>query len=150
MEYIDPQMVQRVWKRVSGDGPPPVDSPDLLALIEDELSDATAYLHLSRFFDNHHGRILRQIHHQEQSHAACLKGIYRMMTGKRPAPRLPKPLREKPAIALRRCYERELRCASQYEVRSSDATYGQTFARMAAQEKEHAKVLLELLGKLTP
>ena len=149
METIDPAMAQRVWQRVKGEAvPPPAASPDLQQLLEEELTDAATYLHLSRFFDNRHSRILQQMHRQEQSHAACLKGIYRMLTGNRPTPYVPKPVREKPALTLRRCYDRELRCIAQYEARSADPQYGQTFARLASQEKEHCRILLELLGKL--
>ena len=147
METYDPELAARVWKRVTGDAPLPTASPDLQALIEEELADAAAYLHLSRFFNNHHSRILRHMHQQEQSHAACLKGIYRMMTGKRCTPRLPKPIREKPAITLQRCYDRELRCATRYHASASDPRFGLTYARMAQQEQEHAKFLLELMGK---
>ena len=147
METYDPEMAARVWKRVTADAPPPSASPDLQALIEEELSDAAAYLHLSRFFGNYHSRILRQMHQQELSHAACLKGIYRMMTGKRCTPRLPKPIREKPILTLQRCYDREMHCATRYTASAADPRYGQTFARMAQQEQEHCRILLELLGK---
>ena len=148
MEMYDPEMAARVWKRVTGEAPPPAASPDLQTLIEEELLDATAYLHLSRFFGSPYNRILRQMHQQEQSHAACLKGIYRMMTGKHCTPRLPKPLREKPSLILQRYYDREVRCAARYAASATDSRYGQTYARMAQQEQEHCKVLLELLGRI--
>ena len=150
MDTYDPDLAARVWKRVTAATPPPAASPDLQALIEEELQDAAAYLHLSRFFGSPYNRILRQMHQQEQSHAACLKGIYRMTTGKRCTPRLPKPFWEKPALTLQRCYDRELRCATRYDISASDPRYGLTFTRMAQQEKEHSKVLLELLGKVKP
>ena len=150
MENIDPAMAQRVWQRVTSAAPSEVApaSPDLQALIEAELEDAAAYLHLSRFFSDPYSRILRQMHQQEQSHAACLKGIYRMSTGRRCNPRLPRPLREKPSVTLRRCCQRELDCATQYEARSKDPVSGETFSRLAQQEREHSRFLLELLGKL--
>ena len=147
METIDPALAQQVWQRVRGDMPP-ADSPDLIDLMERELEDASRYLHLSRFFSPEYSRLLRQMHQQERSHAACLKGIYRMMTGKRPAPRLPKVLPEKPADALRRCYDRETQCVRCYEAHAADPRYGHTFARMALQEKEHCRILSELLGRL--
>lgn len=147
MEQYDPEMAARVWQRVTGNAPPPAASPDLQALIEEELLDAAAYLYLSRFFGSPYNRILRQMHQQEQSHAACLKGIYRMTTGKRCTSRPPKPLREKPSLTLQRCYDRESRCATRYTASASDPRYGHIFARMALQEQEHCKVLLELLGQ---
>ncbi len=145
MEAYDPALAARVWKRVTKEG---VEiQPDLQALIEEALADAAAYLHLSRHFHNPYGQILLQMHRQEQSHAACLKGIYRMRTGTRCSPRLPKPFREKPALTLQRCYDRELRRATQYTAESVDPRFGQSFARMAQQEQEHCRILLELLGK---
>ena len=150
METIDPAMAQRVWQRVNATTPQEVApaSPDLQALIEAELEDAAAYLHLSRFFNPHYSRILRQMHQQEQSHAACLKGVYRMSTGKRCTPRLPRPLRERPALTLQRCCQRELDSAAQYEARVKDPVCGETFARLAQEEREHSRFLLELLGKI--
>ena len=147
METYDPALATRVWKRVTGDTPPQTTSPDLQTLIEEELADAAAYLHLSRFFNSHYSHVLRHMHQQEQSHAACLKGIYRMITGKRCTPRLPKPIREKPSVTLQRCYDREMRCATRYTASASDPRFGLTYARMAQQEQEHAKFLLELMGK---
>ena len=135
METYDPQLAARVWKRVTGEA---VEThPDLQTLIEEALADAAAYLHLSRYFQNPYGQILRQMHRQEQSHAACLKGIYRMRTGKRCVP----------ALTLQRCYDRELRRATQYSAEAADARFGQSFSRMAQQEQEHCRILLELLGK---
>ena len=131
METYDPQLAARVWKRVTGEAPPPSADPDLQALIEEELADAAAYLHLSRFFRSPYDHILRQMHRQEQSHAACLKGIYRMSTGKRCTPRLPKPIREKPALTLQRCYDREMRCAARYNAESVHPRFGAAFLRMA-------------------
>ena len=145
MDTYDPALAARVWKRVTGET---VEiHPDLQALIEESLADAAAYLHISRYFQNPYGQILLQMHRQEQSHAACLKGIYRMRTGKRCTPRLPKPLREKPVLTLQRCYERELRRAGQYAAETTDPRFGQSFTRMAQQEQEHCRTLLELLGK---
>lgn len=145
MENYDPQLAARVWKRVTGETAET--RLDLQSLIEDALADAAAYLHLSRLFRSPYDRILRQMHRQEQSHAACLKGIYRMRTGKRCLPNLPKPPREKPALTLQRCYERELRRAGAYTASAADPRFGQSFTRMAQQEQEHCRILLELLGK---
>jgi len=57
---------------------------------------------------------------------------------------------EDPAIALRRCYGREMRCLAAYEARSGDSEYGPVFVQMAQQEREHCKNILHLLGKLDP
>ena len=150
METIDPEMARRVWQRVQGTGDPSPVGPDLPTMIQQELADAAAYLHLSRLFSGHYGQLLRQMYHQEQAHAACLKGVCRVTTGKRCSPRLPKILREKPLLTLQRCYQRELQSAAQYEARAGDSRFGQTFARLAQQEQEHCRILLELLGTFSP
>ena len=80
---------------------------------------------------------------------ACLKGIYALQgTGKPDIP-APPPVDKAPvSVILRRCYGREMRCLAQYEQRSGDPEYGQVFARLAAQERDHCRLVLELLGNL--
>ena len=81
---------------------------------------------------------------------ACLKGIYTLQGSGRPDIPSPPPLDKTPvSVMLRRCYGREMRCLAQYESRASDPEYGQVFARMAQQEREHCRQILELLGSLT-
>lgn len=81
---------------------------------------------------------------------ACLKGIYTLQGAGRPdIPSPPPPDKAPVSMLLRRCYGREMRCLAQYEARSSDPEYGQVFARMAQQEREHCRLILELLGSLT-
>ena len=41
-----------------------------------------------------------------------------------------------------------MRARAQYEGRSSDPEYGQVYARLAEQEKEHCRIILELIGNL--
>ena len=49
---------------------------------------------------------------------------------------------------LRRCYGREMRCLAQYEARANHPEYGPVFARLAEQEREHCRLILELIGNL--
>ena len=150
METYDPQKAARVWQRVQGNARPPLqpDNSDLLSLIEEEWKDAGVYLYLSRQYQGNHSNALRKMHEQEQSHVACLKGIYTLRTGSRPTVHTPQPQlpREAPEVLLRRCYGREMRSLAQYEARSSDPEYGQVFARMAEQEREHCRKISEFLG----
>lgn len=148
METIDKAKAARVWQRVQGEA---VANPThgLQGMIAEEWADAAIYLSLSRRVQGNAASILRKIGQEEQSHMACLKGIYALQgTGKPDIP-APPPVDKAPvSVILRRCYGREMRCLAQYESRSNDPEYGQVYARMAQQEREHCRLVLELLGSL--
>lgn len=151
MDTYDPEMAERVWNRVRGkeEAPPAAPSTQgLLSLIAEEMQDATTYLHLSRGYQGKEGALLRKLSQEEQAHAACLKGIYTLITGNRPEVRAVPPKQESAEITLRRCYGREMRRLHEYENRSKDPEYGQVFARLAIQEREHCRQILELLGSI--
>ena len=83
---------------------------------------------------------------QEHSHGACLRGIYTLMTGTRPeTPIVPVQITGIDAT-LRSCSGREMRCLAQYEQRAGDREYGIVFEKLALQEQEHCKTLLEIIG----
>lgn len=148
MNNYDPKKAAAVWQRVQGQTPTVPDQSTLLTLIAQEQEDAATYLHLSRQFEGKEASALRQIAHQEQSHAACLRGIYALLTGKKPALHTPPALRENWQVLLRRCYGREMQSLAQYQARTNDPEYGHIFARLAAQEQAHCHTLLQLLGSL--
>ena len=148
MKNYDPQAAARVWDRVQNATPPAADAPAILNLIEEELLDAAAYLRLSKKLPTPQATAARQMAQQEHAHAACLKGIYTLITGRKAIVPPPAIADDPPDVVLRRCYGREMRCLAQYESRSDHPEYGQIFARMAQQEREHCRLLLELLGSL--
>ena len=149
MTAYDPEKAARVWQRVQGKGPAPgPETPDLPALIAEEWNDAATYLMLSRRFQGRDSALLRRLSQEEQSHAACLRGIYMLSTGSRPVTHTPPPPQEPVETLLRRCYSREMRSLAEYEARAAEPAYGPVFARLAAQEREHCKSVLELLGRL--
>ena len=147
MQTIDPNTAANVWKRVH----PPEESDrvqELLALIAQEWTDAATYLQLSRQIPGKDSALLRKMYEQEQSHTACLKGIYTLLTGEHPTVRAIPAQREDVEIALRRCYGREMQCLARYEAKSKEPEFGQVFARLAEQEQGHCRLLLEILGRL--
>ena len=154
MKPYDPQMAARVWKRVQAQPEekllPQKDPQQLLGMIAQERTAATGYLALSRRCQGRPSLLLRQLFQEEQAHAACLKGIYTLLTGQHPALHQVQPVQEPVTTALRRCYGAQMRSLAQYEQWSSDPEYGQVFARIAAQEREHCRIILELLGTLPP
>lgn len=148
MNNYDPKKAAAVWQRVQGQTPAPPDASVLMTLIAQEQEDATTYLYLSRQFSGTEGTALRQMAHQEQSHAACLRGLYSLLTGRKPELHtLPAP-RGNRQVLLRRCYGREMQSLAQYQARANDPEHGHIFSRLAAQEQEHCHILLGILGKL--
>ncbi len=148
MSTYDPKKAAQVWQRVQAQNQAAPDQATLLTLIAQEQEDAATYLHLSRQFEGKEAAALRQIAHQEQSHAACLRGIYALQTGKKPALRTPPAPRENRQTLLRHCYGREMQSLAQYKNRANDPEHGHIFARLAAQEQEHCHILLKLLGNM--
>lgn len=148
METFDPTKAAQVWQRVHTGAPQPRPEEGLLELITREAEDAAIYLQLSRVVQGKASVLLRRMYDQEQTHVACLKGIYTLTTGKRANIPMPKLTPDTPENVLRRCYGREMRCLARYEQRCSDPEYGQVFSRLAEQERDHCRMILELLGGL--
>lgn len=148
MDTIDKQKAAQVWQRVTASTEPQRKLQDLSEMIAQEWAQATTYLHLSRRFQGKESGMLRKLSEQEQAHTACLKGIYTLVTGSHPTVRTIPPSQDPPETILRRCYGQEMHSLAQYEARSSDPEYGQVFARLAEQEREHLRIILELIGNL--
>lgn len=121
----------------------------LQELIHAEREDAAVFLILSRRQEGTRNEIsLRRLYEEEQAHADCLKGLYSLAT------RTPPPLRAVPdetestETILRICYGRQMRRLAAYEARSKESSYGAIFFRLAQQEREHCRLILELIKKL--
>lgn len=147
MQTIDPQKAQRVWERVRGESPAPPEAV-LTEMIANAWTDAVVYMQLSRRFRGKDNAILRKMYDEQQAHTACLKGIYTLTTGRRPAVKAAPPPPGDPEQILRRAYGREMQSLARYEANAADPDYGQVFLRMAQQEREHCRMILELLGRL--
>lgn len=152
METYDAEKAARVWQRVRGFDTPAPSSRDtgepeeLLRLIQREWQDAAVYLHLSRRMQGKQAAMLHRLFEEEQSHAACLKGIYRLVTGQPAATSSPAPPQEPIEVTLRKCYGREMHSLADYEARTAHPEYGPVFQKLAAQEREHCRIVLQLLG----
>jgi len=83
----------QVWQRVQTPPEPAQGMPELIAR---EKEDAVIYLHLSRVLRGRDSVLLRQMFQQEQTHAACLKGIYRLSNDALPEIRIPNIPKETP------------------------------------------------------
>lgn len=148
MEHYDQEAAARVWQRVQGKTAQNEDLNSLPAMIAGEWWDAATYLRLSRQFAGKEAAILRKMFEEEQSHAACLKGIYTLLTGQQLVTQTPAPRQENLSVTLRRCYGREMQSLAQYEKWSDHREYGPVFQKLAQQERAHCAALLEILGNL--
>lgn len=148
MKQYDPSAATRVWDRVQNTAVSTADAQAILNLIAEELQDAAAYQKLRRHLPPPQAAVAGQLARQEQAHAACLRGIYTMITGRKAVLPPPQVTDDPPEIVLRRCYGREMRCLSHYEARQQDVQYGHIFRALARQEQEHCHRILELLGYL--
>lgn len=151
MNGYDPQKAARVWQRVQGqqEALKQTDPDDnLRELIMNEWIAASTYLKLARQMGAKEAAILQRLGREEQTHAACLKGIHTLMTGEKAGVQAPRTETEAPELTLRRCYAGEMRSLKAYEARSNDPEYGHVFASLAQQEREHCRAVLELIGGL--
>ena len=148
METYDPQKAARVWQRVQSQQPVSAGDADLQELVREEMLDAATYAQLAGQFQGTNREKLQIMSRQEQTHIACLKGMYTLTTGGHITIKTPQVGKEPVQVALRRCYGREMRSLARYEQRCNDPHYGQVFSRLVEQEREHCRMILELLGSL--
>lgn len=151
MNTYDPQKAARVWQRVQSQQPEPQIQPrerNIPALIMGEMTAATTYLHLARQMSAQQASVLQRLAREEQAHAACLKGIYNLITGQPAVIQTPQVPKESAELTLRRCYGMEMRSLAEYESHRDDPEYGHVFAKLAEQEREHCRAVLELIGGL--
>lgn len=145
MEQFD--LETEVWQRVQGEKPPRLEQ-SLQALATAELSEAAAHLMLSKQLQGKEKLVLREIYEDDQSHAACLKGIHYFTfdtpLSVRPIPPAP----ESPVVALRKAYARKLRASQEYARRADHPEYGAVYKVLAQQEQQHCRLILEIVGNL--
>ena len=134
----------RIWQRVKGETPPATEG--LPGLAANALAHAALYGTLARQMQGPGRTILLKLQEDEQHCARCLKGIWRMVTGKRMQPAAVPLPSENMEAALRRCYGQTLKTLSAFEKRAFDPEYGPVFGILAAKKREHCCALAELLG----
>lgn len=142
MGMYDESMEKRVWERVRSEAP----QKSLQVLAAAEKANAAVYLRLSRLAQGPEKALLRQLFERERRHGHLLGGIHFLTEDKALSVRTAAPPADTMALALRKCYAATLQAVAEYDRRSQDPEYGHAFARMAAQEREHCTMLLELLG----
>lgn len=153
MNTYDPQKAARVWQRVQNQAKAEEREQtrpegSIQSMIMEERITAAIYLQLSHQMPSRAASVLQRLFREEQTHAACLRGIYTLITGEKPVEPAPPVVQESPEVTLRRCYAREMRSLKEYEARAADQEYGPVFTKLAEQEREHCRAVLELIGGL--
>ena len=150
MNTYDPRKAERVWARVQGDRVPEPKAPEmnLQAMIMNEWVASSTYLALARQVPPREMCILQRWAREEQGHGATLKGIYTMITDQEPVIKAAPITAGSVELVLRKCYAAEMQTAREYESWATDVEYGPVFARLAEQEREHCRMILELMGRL--
>lgn len=146
MHHMDAKTQAKVWERVRGESASAPDAGALPGLALEELQCAAALQLLSNRFQGKQRMILQQMVREEQEHAACLRGICLLVTGSAPTYRTPAAEDSTTEILLRRCYAGKMRALAAYESRCT-GEYAPAFASMAQQERQHACLLLQLMGR---
>ena len=124
------------------------DGQDLRALLLAEEMLAEACLRLSQRIPGQEAAVLQRIARDARGHAACLEGICVLVTGEAPEIRTPEAEAGPVGPLLRKCYSRAMRTLVTYEARSRDREYGPVFTRLAAQQQDQCRRILELIGAL--
>ena len=141
------EVYEKTMQRHSGLGTRPRIN-GIQAMIRGTCTEGATYLMLSRRVPSREAAILQRMSREKQNHGTCLKGIYTLTTGEYPVVEVaPMPMQPVEEI-LRSCYGNEMRILAEYERRIGDPEYGPVFLRLAQQEREHCRQLLELIGRL--
>lgn len=136
MDKIDPKMAARVWDRVQSPPKQGLDANSLLPLIREEWLDALVLKHLGQSAD------------RPQENTACLKGIYRILTGGPPKMSAPQWKQERPPALLRQSFHRRMQLFAEYEKLQTDPRFGPVFGRLAVLSQVQACKILELFGQM--
>lgn len=148
MNTYDPKKAERVWARVQGERPAEAPEMNLQAMIMNEWVASSTYLALARQVPPREMCILQRMAREEQGHGATLKGIYTMITDQEPVIKASPMTAGSVELLLRKCYAAEMQTAREYQHWAAEAEYGPVFARLAEQEREHCRMVLELMGRL--
>ena len=124
------------------------DGQDLCRLLLAEETAAQMYLVLARQFGGREGGLLERMAREARDHAACLEGICVLVTGAVPEIRPVPPEPGNTGTHLRRCYSQAMRTLVTYEARREDQEYGPVFGRLAQQQQEHCRTILDLIGRV--
>ena len=142
MDQLNNATVQRVWKRVQGQG-----GDSIGQLLTEEAELAAIYHRLSGQLPQHK-KSLFSLTEAAQRHRHCLQGILRLSQGKSHQPPSLPPRQETQQGLLCKAYNLLTKTANTCLRLSQEPEYGSVFAQIAKQKQEQSLLLLEILGAL--
>jgi hypothetical protein len=142
MDKPSDQTIQSVWQRVQQkpQSPAPPELPPLLTGLRQEAVLYTLLLNRT----NHTG--LKPLLKQVNSHIASVKGMCLLSGAEIQHFVPPQPRQENWETAMRRAYNNALGRLTEYEKRTSDASFGPVFSILAEETKSALRTITTLCG----
>ena len=142
MDKLSDQTIQSVWQRVQQKPQPPeqLELPTLLTGLRQEAVLYTLLLNKT----NHTG--LKPLLKQVNSHIASVKGMCLLSGAEIQHFIPPQPRQENWETAMRRAYTNALGRLTEYEKRTSDASFGPVFRTLADETKMTLRTITILSG----
>ena len=142
MDKPSDQTIQSVCQRVQQkpQSPAPPELPPLLTGLRQEAVLYTLLLNRT----NHTG--LKPLLKQINSHIACVKGMCLLSGAEIQHFMPPQPRQENWETAMRRAYTNALGRLTEYEKRTSDASFGPVFSILAEEAKSALRTITTLCG----
>lgn len=142
MEHIDDAQARRVWQRVHGEEHK-TEETVLEQMLEQLAQDAAVWRYLAR----HQTGPFPAMAQQRQTQLDCLRGIWRIRTGKPYPPRnVPPPTGTREEL-LRQSYARQLSLWQTFDAKARDPEFGPVFLSLREQQRNHCRMTLELIGR---
>lgn len=142
MDKLNDQTIQSVWQRVQ-QKPLPPEQPGLPILLTGLRQEAVLYALLLKQ-TNHTG--LKPLLKQVNSHIASVKGMCLLSGAEIQHFIPPQPRQENWETAMRRAYNNALGRLTEYEKRTSDASFGPVFCILAEETKAALRTITTLCG----
>lgn len=142
MDKLSDQTIQSVWQRVQQKPQSPA-LPELPSLLTGLRQEAVLYTLLLKQ-TNHTG--LKPLLKQVNSHIASVKGMCLLSGAEVQHFVPPQPRQENWETAMRRAYANALGRLTEYEKRTSDASFGPVFCILAEETKAALRIITTLCG----
>ena len=152
MEYVDQDVVQRVWQRVKSPQLPVQTAQarpkGMEECILEEWQTGQRYIALQTLPEFRGNPLLKQLSDQKQQQLLCLKGIYRLSMNA--GCRIPavQPKSEPAAVLLRKCYGSLLRCCGFYASNTVNPEFRDAYNQLLEQNRQQLYAVLVFLGGL--
>ena len=142
MDKLSDQTIQSVWQRVQQKPQSPA-LPELPSLLTGLRQEAVLYTLLLKQ-TNHTG--LKPLLKQVNSHIASVKGMCLLSGAEVQHFVPPQPRQENWETAMRRAYTNARGRLTEYEKRTSDASFGPVFCILAEETKAALRIITTLCG----